>query len=246
MRRTADTDVQPVEHRVAGEEHDRRPAGAPGIQNVAADQRLELAADVALGLVSEEPPPLPPSGPERSIPEVGGLETYEAGVLSSGPVESASLETEAFFDPAPERAAPADDSRRAPGPEAPVAPAGAFVTETMAELYLQQGHLDSAVDIYRQLVEQRPADLTLRARLHELEARTHGKQPTSERDAGSRATVPIYGGPTIREFLVGLASRRMPVAGTGAPSSAVTSETQSRREPAAVTNNESAIAESGS
>ena len=46
----------------------------------------------------------------------------------------------------------------------------AFVTETMAELYLSQGHLESAMDIYRKLVEQRPSDDGLRDRLHAVEA----------------------------------------------------------------------------
>jgi tetratricopeptide (TPR) repeat protein len=56
----------------------------------------------------------------------------------------------------------------------PVPPAHAFVTETMAELYLAQGFRDRAVSVYRQLVEVRPEDERLRNRLAELE------QPTPE------------------------------------------------------------------
>ena len=45
----------------------------------------------------------------------------------------------------------------------------AFVTETMAELYLQQGYVQEALDIYRQLAAQNPGDETLRERVRQLE-----------------------------------------------------------------------------
>ena len=45
----------------------------------------------------------------------------------------------------------------------------AFVTETMAELYLQQGFTDEALEIYRQLLAQNPADDNLRDRIDQLE-----------------------------------------------------------------------------
>ena len=43
-----------------------------------------------------------------------------------------------------------------PTPVSSILPAEpqAFVTETMAELYLQQGHLEPALEIYQRLVEQ--------------------------------------------------------------------------------------------
>jgi tetratricopeptide (TPR) repeat protein len=45
----------------------------------------------------------------------------------------------------------------------------AFVTETMAELYLQQGFYDEALSIYRQLLARNPADETLAERVRALE-----------------------------------------------------------------------------
>lgn len=45
----------------------------------------------------------------------------------------------------------------------------AFVTETMAELYLQQGFRDEALAVYRQLLAQNPTDDNLRGRVHSLE-----------------------------------------------------------------------------
>lgn len=44
-----------------------------------------------------------------------------------------------------------------------------FVTETMAELYLQQGFRDEALQVYRQLSEQNPGDASIRERIRNLE-----------------------------------------------------------------------------
>jgi len=80
--------------------------------------------------------------------------------------------------------------------------AGAFVTETMAELYLQQGHREEALGVYRQLVEMHPNDETMRGKLQALEsapaevAREH--EPAATVDEG----------PTIRDFLLALSQCR--------------------------------------
>jgi tetratricopeptide (TPR) repeat protein len=58
--------------------------------------------------------------------------------------------------------APDEDGRPAPTPPA-------FVTETMAGLYLQQGFRQEALIVYRQLVEQNPSDAGLRERVERLE-----------------------------------------------------------------------------
>src|SRR6266566_6486682 len=94
----------------------------------------------------------------------------------------------------PEETAPHAPATQAPlGPGAPTAPAGMalgagadddgaadtaalsqaepVVTETMAELYLKQGHQEDALRVYQALLAQRPADLRLRAR---VEALSHG------------------------------------------------------------------------
>lgn len=86
----------------------------------------------------------------------------------------------------------------------PSEPAPPFVTETMAELYLQQGHLEFAIDIYRQLVEQRPDDEALRARLRDVEDQLY-RTPAAASDETSTPAAPT--GPTIREFLLGVFAR---------------------------------------
>ena len=64
-------------------------------------------------------------------------------------------------------------------PPAQIEPAGVaappdastvFVTETMADLYLNQGLPDQALDVYRQLLAQRPGDALLASKISHLEA----------------------------------------------------------------------------
>ena len=61
-------------------------------------------------------------------------------------------------------------------PAVPAAPAAErpsqsipFVTETMAQLYLSQGHRAEAIDIYRKLIDARPNDNELKSRLAAIE-----------------------------------------------------------------------------
>jgi tetratricopeptide (TPR) repeat protein len=90
---------------------------------------------------------------------------------------------------------------------------GAFVTETMAELYLQQGYTQEALDIYRQLAAQNPADDTLRERVRQLEQGSRssiGMAAISEEvmeKAHKRATEKPK--KTIRTFFAKLAMRRV-------------------------------------
>lgn len=100
---------------------------------------------------------------------------------SSGSVELPFITDEEGQEP---------EEDRAPVRHTPSSPA--FVTETMAELYLRQGHRNEAIEVYRQLVSQRPDDAALRARLDEVE---HGAASTAR-------------GPSIRDFLGALATRR--------------------------------------
>jgi hypothetical protein len=53
----------------------------------------------------------------------------------------------------------------------PAATPAPFLTETLADLYLQQGFRDEALAIYRQLLDRNPADETLKSRIAALEQR---------------------------------------------------------------------------
>jgi tetratricopeptide (TPR) repeat protein len=54
------------------------------------------------------------------------------------------------------------------------------ITETLAEIYATQGLFERAAAVYRRLLQQRPGDERLRARLNELE--TSGGWPAAERE----------------------------------------------------------------
>lgn len=90
--------------------------------------------------------------------------------------------------PAP-AAAPRRDDEGAP----------TFATETMAELYLQQGFTDRALDIYRRLANERPNDVELRDRIARLE---RGGVPVARDGVPSPRT--------MRAFFGTFASRRAP------------------------------------
>lgn len=199
---------------------------------------IEPATDIKLGLTEEIGPP---RSADVKPAALSGLETFEAGVIAHVPTDVPTLATEGFFDvvPVEEKAGaptveyvPVDGGHdghevpesieQAQSPTVPgedemtnepsaAEPAEVFVTETMAELYIQQGHLDSALDIYRKLVEQRPDEPELQDRLRAIEDWIFG----APADVAASPPSPEEGGATIREFLLGLVSRRPSSAGTG-------------------------------
>jgi len=78
------------------------------------------------------------------------------------------------------------------------------VTETMAELYLRQGHPDDALRVYQALLAQRPGDPRLRARVDGLAA-------------GESAATGHGTGESARTFLRRILAGRPPVRGEDAP-----------------------------
>ncbi len=56
----------------------------------------------------------------------------------------------------------------------------AFVTETVADVYEQQGHLSQALEVYRQLAAQHPANEMLRAHVARLESALTPGEPTAD------------------------------------------------------------------
>ena len=115
-----------------------------------------------------------------------------------------------------------DEVRQAPPRAAPATPAAVVlsdddgaadtaalsrvepvVTETMAELYLRQGHQDDALRVYQALLAQRPGDPRLRARVDGL----------SSGDAGDRGGGT---GESVQTFLRRILGGRPPVRGDDA------------------------------
>jgi hypothetical protein len=114
------------------------------------------------------PPPLAAPAP-----------TPAAGVDLAPPAASATLPGTTLTLPGSAAPATAEwgdaDASAPPVPtavEATEGPSGAtapFSSSTLAELYHQQGLADQAVAVYRQVVQQEPANEKARARLRELE-----------------------------------------------------------------------------
>jgi tetratricopeptide (TPR) repeat protein len=89
----------------------------------------------------------------------------------------------------------------------------AFVTETMAELYLQQGFADEALAVYRQLLEASPGDANLRARVQQLESGGRSSLAFGVSEEVVRAAQERHARvnkPTARRFFASLAARRAP------------------------------------
>lgn len=145
---------------------------------------------------SGEPPPPPATEPPLAAAETppAALPEFEvalpptAETLPPAATEpAASADAELTFLDVGEASPSAAVSAPAAPAEPPMAESKPFVTETMAELYEQQGHRDEALRVYRALLGQRPNDAHIQQRIEQLE----GKR-----------------GPTIRELLARAAARR--------------------------------------
>ena len=55
---------------------------------------------------------------------------------------------------------------------------GSIATRTLAEIYLQQGHLQEAYEIYKTLAEKDPFDAEIQKRLEELREKLHPSPPS--------------------------------------------------------------------
>lgn len=155
------------------------------------------------------PPSAPPSAPaeptERPTSPVDDLPLIMPEEIDSPPAPwpdaaRPSRETEPLEAlPVPVAAAaplpfrlPDDDGA---ADTAALSQAEPVVTETMAELYLRQGHREEALQVYQALAAQRPGDARLRRKVAELSA-----PPQRGRTSGS--------GQTAGAFLKGILSAR--------------------------------------
>jgi len=92
--------------------------------------------------------------------------TATESVSASSPVDPSGFGLEVMeFVPPPRAQRVPDAAAATAGTDRP----SAFVTETMAELYLQQGFHAEALEVYRQLLAHHPGDDALRDRVAQLE-----------------------------------------------------------------------------
>ena len=100
-------------------------------------------------------------------------------------VAAADMEAEGAPSPAPVDAEPARGERGFRS--TPAFESTPIVTRTLAELYLQQGYIEPALEIYRQLAEREPEDAAIRARITELSGVEAGEQ---DRESGESSVPP--------------------------------------------------------
>jgi len=114
-----------------------------------------------------------PAHHEEEIAETAPQESESA---VEAPAEAPRESEESPYLETDEAAAPSEEAEpeAAPQPverQSRLTPTGEgfpILTRTLAELYLQQGHIEAALDIYRQLAEHEPHDEDIRARIAAL------------------------------------------------------------------------------
>jgi tetratricopeptide (TPR) repeat protein len=180
----------------------------------------------APGVAASTPPWLASTGDQA--PAELGAEAMTAGAADdtgAAPADVAPLEvmpTEVVMgmpdDAGPQDVASADVVMSMPDAESG-APPDAFVTETMADLYLQQGFTARALDVYRQLAAQYPDNPRFQeqiALLREAVDSAPNERGASLSEAGGDdwSARPARTGPTIRAFLSAIAGRGAVAAGS--------------------------------
>lgn len=131
--------------------------------------------DPIVGLDEAPADPLP-TPIREALPALLDAATPDVTPVTARPTEPASGEREVV-----DFASYAFDAEAAPA----TPPAAPFVTETMAGLLAAQGHTDQALDVYAQLLAQRPGDPRLLAQVAAL----RGEQPAQN------ASVELHVGP---------------------------------------------------
>ncbi|HEX6964562.1 MAG TPA: tetratricopeptide repeat protein [Gemmatimonadaceae bacterium] len=161
----------------------------------------------------------------------------DAGEPGAAPTSAAGEADEQAFTSSAADSSEAD-AESIEGESADSATGDAFVTETMAELYVRQGFIEKALDIYRQLARQSPDEPRFQSAVEELEqvlAAGAGQAMAAMEEYDAIDGAPTSVGPTIREFLSGIAARRATVRANGATSGPVSggmasADTTSRRD----------------
>jgi tetratricopeptide (TPR) repeat protein len=149
---------------------------------------------------------------EWSAAEMQAAEAQVVEPPPAAPSMELGLETMEFVPPSTPTP-PSVPAVASPNAEQSSTPA-AFVTETMAELYLQQGFRNEALAVYRELLARNPSDASLRERIEKIESGSMssiGMAMVSENVVESalrrQSAKPAK---SVRSFFAALASRRAP------------------------------------
>ncbi len=142
------------------------------------------------------------AGPMEFIDMVEAAEpepTAEEPSLAAESTDEAEVETETDEEEALHLITPEEAEAEAGAGVEP----GPLVTETMAEVYAQQGLYDQAREIYSQLLGSRPGDQVIIDRLAELteQARSRDVESEAEQSRAARFSIAHTGGQSAVDFL---------------------------------------------
>ncbi|HEY8105952.1 MAG TPA: tetratricopeptide repeat protein [Gemmatimonadales bacterium] len=167
---------------------------APPVAESPAEPRAELASDRADAVHVDPPSPAALFGRTADFYGLDQPSAHEETVPTPEPAAMAAPEPV----PVPEPVGELDDA-------SPVGEPELVVTETMAEVFLRQGHLMEAITVYRELVRRTPGGEQLAGRLSELEVRQAAVAAPPPRPAyAARDT----GGQSVASFFQSLLQTR--------------------------------------
>ena len=129
--------------------------------------------------------------PEHAEQPAASMQSSSEGQPAAEPSEAAAVGADQEPAPPVPVAEPSAETpaRKTPSRSTPVSESAPIVTRTLAELYLQQGYIEPALEIYRQLAEQEPDDRGLQARIDEISTDVESIAAREEEDAAAeRAT----------------------------------------------------------
>jgi len=141
---------------------------------------LASASEPPAMVIPEQPwsgaDPVPPESPEAEAVEWPAIEASAGQPEGSAPAEEPELESVPLADEQPARE-----------PASMAGPVGAatdepelIVTESMAEVFLRQGHASLALAVYRQLAERSPGLESIRDAIRRLEGEAEPPAPAAE------------------------------------------------------------------
>jgi hypothetical protein len=212
-------DIMPFDDALAWGTGERVSRQVSAADLAAAERAHEASLDAVVhalpGLESVEVPPVDIPAPVEGVTPI-----MEAAPVAESGEEAGQALPLIYPDESP------------PVPAEPAGPAGVgagnfssglgvpepepVVTETMAELYAQQGLVAEARDTYQKLLDQRPGDAGLQARLAALESGGRGAPSPARRTLVAAET----GGTSVRDFLAGVFGGLAPSStAPGSPSS---------------------------
>jgi tetratricopeptide (TPR) repeat protein len=187
-----------------------------------------MLATPSPGLVELEPaaPPIPEPPPTLGVPlhvaEVLDTVVGQADIITYDPVELTAAGAEHLESRSEGAPSVSLGGRGTPDEPSPVhlaetgveADASApdeelVITETMAELFLRQGHRELALAVYGQLVQRDPENLRIRETVDRLSA---DLQPPPEAPPPPAYAAAVTGGRSVRGFFHDLLSARPPPA----------------------------------